>query len=290
MSDDGEGAGIYYVREKSFKTLKTSLKDVKKEIGKAEVEALFTTDGVAGNENMIPVDFACLPDGPESFENIEALVAKLKPKGAAETLVKARDLFEANPEKEEDEERPQPMSMDEWRECLEMGDSDEEDEEDDDDDEDDGALIYIREKIFNVLKGKVKGSITKEEAESLTQLEDIPDDENMIPVDMTSLEECANLGDADEIIEKLGAKGFVEAIVKARALFEAKLPDAKKEDVPQPMTAKDLREVMEDMDMQEGDFEGEEEELGLDDEDDEDEDDDEDDEEVEEPPKKKAKA
>ena len=53
----------------------------------------------------------------QEFEDVEQMVEKLGPKGAAEAFVKAREYFEAN--KKESEEQPKPVTASEWRQVLE---------------------------------------------------------------------------------------------------------------------------------------------------------------------------
>merc|ERR1740120_17270 len=49
----------------------------------------------------------------------EEMVEKLGAKGAAEAFVKAAEYFDANKDKEPDDERPKPMTAAQWREILE---------------------------------------------------------------------------------------------------------------------------------------------------------------------------
>merc|ERR1719229_1843598 len=66
----------------------------------------------------------------EEFDDVESMVEKLGPKGTAEAFVKARDYFDANKDKEPENERPQPMTAAEWKKVLEE-DFDEGEEEED---------------------------------------------------------------------------------------------------------------------------------------------------------------
>jgi len=113
LSELDEG-GIMYVREKIYTSLKAKFE--KGEVTTADVDELAQVEGVADDEVMVPVDMKAVG---EEFEDIPAMVEKLGAKGTAEAFIKARDLFVENPSKEDDDERPQPMSAKEWREVLE---------------------------------------------------------------------------------------------------------------------------------------------------------------------------
>merc|ERR1719444_697002 len=66
------------------------------------------------------------------------MVEKLGVKGTAEAFVKAKAYFDANKDKESDEERPKPMTAAEWKRVLEADDDElgfEGEEEDDFEDE-----------------------------------------------------------------------------------------------------------------------------------------------------------
>merc|ERR1719436_443613 len=85
---------------------------------------------------MVPVDMRGVG---EDFDDVEGMVEKLGPKGTAEAFVKAREYFDANKDKEPDDERPKEMTAGEWKQVLqEEGDDlegEEEDEEEELDDE-----------------------------------------------------------------------------------------------------------------------------------------------------------
>merc|ERR1719359_174717 len=92
----------------------------------------------------------------------------------------------------------------------------------------------------------------------------------MVPVDMKAVDE--SFEDVEQMIEKLGPKGTIEAFVKARELFEKNEDGEPEEERPKEMTAKEWRSVLEEDEMDEDGeeefplMEGEEEEF-LDDED-----------------------
>merc|ERR1719240_1343959 len=104
-----------YVREKIFKELSTKVKD-SKEISKEDVDSLVQVDDIPDDEIMLPVDMKAVG---EPFEDIEQMLTKLGPKATAESFIKARELFESNPDKEDEAERPKTMTAQEWREVLE---------------------------------------------------------------------------------------------------------------------------------------------------------------------------
>jgi len=128
-------------------------------------------------------------------------------------------------------------------------------------------IFYVAEDTYKEVAGKLKESkeITKEDINKMTFPEDLPEEAMMIPVDMRGVEE--EFDDVEAMVEKLGPKGAAEAFVKAREYFEKNKPEG--DDCPQPMTAKEWRDVLEeeDLDMMEDleeeplDIEGEEEEL-----------------------------
>merc|ERR1711874_371860 len=66
----------------------------------------------------------------QDFDDVEQMLQQLGNKGTAEAFVKARKYFQANKDKEPEEERPKPMTAKEWREVLEEDQLEEEEEED----------------------------------------------------------------------------------------------------------------------------------------------------------------
>jgi len=87
-----------------------------KDVSKDDVESLVQVDDIPDEEIMLPVDMKAVG---EPFEDIEQMLAKLGPKKTAESFLKARELFESNPDKEDEAERPKSMTAQEWREVLE---------------------------------------------------------------------------------------------------------------------------------------------------------------------------
>merc|ERR1719316_1741061 len=71
---------------------------------------------------MLPVDMKAVG---EPFEDVEQMLTKLGAKTAAESFIKARDLFNSNPDKEDEAERPKTMTAQEWRDVLEEDDGEE---------------------------------------------------------------------------------------------------------------------------------------------------------------------
>merc|ERR1719160_25153 len=118
---------------------------------------------------MVPADFAAIKKehAVESSDDdvYNVLLDTLKPKEAAEAIIKARDLFISNPSGEADEDRPDPMTVKEWQECMDDSDSDAEDVSEDLDDMDDSSILHLREKPFKKLEAKAKkpDKITKDE-------------------------------------------------------------------------------------------------------------------------------
>merc|ERR1711948_138516 len=82
----------------------------------------------------------------------------------------------------------------------------------------------------------------------------LAEDELMVPVDMRGV--GGDYDDVEQMVEKLGPKGTVEAFIKAADYFDANKDGEPEEERPKPMTAAEWKQVLE-----EGDDEGEEEEL-----------------------------
>merc|ERR1712194_568376 len=98
------------------------------------VNELTFPENLPDEEVMLPVDMRGVG---EDFDDVEQMVEKLGPKGTAQAFIKAKEYFDANKDKEPEDERPQPMTAAEWRAVLEDEDllEDEEEEVDDEDEE-----------------------------------------------------------------------------------------------------------------------------------------------------------
>merc|ERR1719171_173641 len=75
---------------------------------------------------MIPVDMRGVGD---DYDDVEQMVEKLGSKGTVEAFIKAADYFDANKDKEPEDERPKPMTAAEWKKVLEEDDMEGEEEE-----------------------------------------------------------------------------------------------------------------------------------------------------------------
>merc|ERR1712084_35978 len=96
------------------------------EITQDMVSKLAFPENIADDEIMVPVDMRGVE---EDFDDVEQMVEKLGPKGAAEAFLKAKAYFDANKDGEPEEERPKPMTAAEWKQVLEEdGDEGEEEE------------------------------------------------------------------------------------------------------------------------------------------------------------------
>mmetsp|Transcript_25667 Transcript_25667/g.59813 ORF Transcript_25667/g.59813 Transcript_25667/m.59813 type:complete len:171 (+) Transcript_25667:97-609(+) len=115
-ADDAETTqDIFYVCKKTLGQLKEKVKkgeDISKEL----VNELTFPENLGDDEVMVPVDMRGVG---EEFEDVEQMIEKLGPKGTAEAFIKAAEYFEANPNKEPEDERPKEMSAKEWRKVLE---------------------------------------------------------------------------------------------------------------------------------------------------------------------------
>merc|ERR1711920_999205 len=118
-------------------------------------------------------------------------------------------------------------------------------------------IFYVCKKALQTCKDKVsKGEeVTQELVNELTFPENLPDDEIMVPVDMRGV--GTDFDDVEQMMEKLGAKGTIEAFIKAADYFDANKDNEPEEERPKPMTAAEWKQVLEE----DGDvaFEGEEE-------------------------------
>merc|ERR1719517_56070 len=83
-------------------------------------------ENIADEEIMVPVD---MRGAEQDFDDVEQMVEKLGPQGAAEAFLKAKEYFDANKDGEEEEERPKPMTAAEWKQVLEEDDDEGEEEE-----------------------------------------------------------------------------------------------------------------------------------------------------------------
>merc|ERR1712187_1094473 len=95
--------------------IKAKLK-ASEEISEETVNELTFPEKLADDEMMVPVDMRGVG---EDFDDVEQMLEKLGPKGTAEAFVKAKEYFDANKDKEPEDERPKPMTAKEWREILE---------------------------------------------------------------------------------------------------------------------------------------------------------------------------
>mmetsp|Transcript_10229 Transcript_10229/g.29066 ORF Transcript_10229/g.29066 Transcript_10229/m.29066 type:complete len:163 (+) Transcript_10229:105-593(+) len=125
------------------------------------------------------------------------------------------------------------------------------------------TIVYVREKVLKELRENVKDGkeITKDAIDGLTAEKDVSPEEMMVPVDMEGLED---LDDMDALITKLGAKGVAEAFIKAEDRFKANKSKMPADSAPEPMTAKEWKELAEQAELEdmeeESMMEGEEEE------------------------------
>jgi len=123
-SADDEG-DYFYVCKKALDSVREKLKK-SEEVTQADVEVLAFPEGLADTELMVPVD---MRGAGGDFEDVEQMVEKLGPKGAAEAFVKAADHFEKTKDSLPEDERPKPMTATEWKAVLEEEDDMEGEEE-----------------------------------------------------------------------------------------------------------------------------------------------------------------
>merc|ERR1712190_169591 len=199
-------------------------------------------ENIADEEIMVPVDMRGVD---QDFDDVEQMVEKPGPKGAAEAFLKAKEYFDANKDGEAEEERPKPMTAAEWKQQSNA-----------DSDHYDYNIFYVCKKTLDSLQEKLKSSeeITQDMVNKLAFPENIADEEIMVPVDMRGVEQ--DFDDVEQMVEKLGPKGAAEAFLKAKEYFDANKDGEPEEERPKPMTAAEWKQVLE-----EDDDEGEEEEL-----------------------------
>merc|ERR1719378_1835599 len=105
------GEDIFYVAEGELDKIKGMVKEIQKD----DVDKLTFPENLPDDTMMVPVDMRGVG---EEFEDVEQMLEKLGPKGAAEAFVKAREYFDKNGNKEE----TKPMTAKEWSAVLEEDD------------------------------------------------------------------------------------------------------------------------------------------------------------------------
>merc|ERR1711963_1108895 len=116
---------IFYVCKKTLESLQDKMKKGE-EVTQDMVDKLAFPENIADDEIMVPVDMRGVE---QDFDDVEQMVEKLGPKGAAEAFLKAKEYFDANKDGEPEEERPKPMPAAEWKQILEQDDDEGEEEE-----------------------------------------------------------------------------------------------------------------------------------------------------------------
>merc|ERR1712039_197495 len=113
-----EGADIFYVCKKALETCKEKIKK-SEDVEQALLTQLTFPEDLADDEMMVPVDMRGVG---EQYDDVEQMVEKLGPKGTVEAFIKAAEYFDANKDKEPDDERPKAMTAAEWKKVLEEDD------------------------------------------------------------------------------------------------------------------------------------------------------------------------
>merc|ERR1719502_2301261 len=118
-------------------------------------------------------------------------------------------------------------------------------------------IYYVPQAAFEALQKKMlKKQVLFTDLVPLTNPMEAGDDDTMLPVDMRGL--GIEIDDVDDIAEKLGPNGTVEAFVKARKYFEDNQGGDAEEGRPKAISGKEFKAMMmEDMEQQEGDEEPE---------------------------------
>jgi len=106
-------------------------------------------------------------------------------------------------------------------------------------------IFYVCQKKLEELRQILKDGkeVVQEHVRSLADPEGLADDELVVPVDMAA---AGDFGDVDEMVEKLGPKGAVEAFIKARDFLVNAEKDKPEDDRTEAMSAQEWREVLMD--------------------------------------------
>merc|ERR1719510_2732299 len=111
------------------------------------INELTFPENLKDDEIMVPVDMRGVGG---DFDDVEQMVEKLGPKGTAEAFIKAAEYFEANKDKEPEDERPKPMTAADWKKVLEEDEflegEEEEGADDLEDDEDEAEPATKKQK------------------------------------------------------------------------------------------------------------------------------------------------
>merc|ERR1711988_810039 len=86
------------------------------------LDQIMDPEQVPDEEIMLPVDMRGVG---KDYDSVDEMVGDLGVVGAAEAFVKAREYFEANKDRESEEERPKPMTAAEWKVVLAEDDEEE---------------------------------------------------------------------------------------------------------------------------------------------------------------------
>eukprot|EP00928_Gymnodinium_smaydae_P051067 TRINITY_DN345_c0_g1_i1.p1 TRINITY_DN345_c0_g1~~TRINITY_DN345_c0_g1_i1.p1 ORF type:complete len:159 (-),score=72.16 TRINITY_DN345_c0_g1_i1:187-663(-) len=113
--DVAEEQDIFYVCKSALEEVKVAIKDGK-DVSDELISKLTSPEDLADEEVMVPVDMRGVG---EDFDDIEQMVEKLGNKGTAEAFVKAVEFFETSAKKIPEDDRPKPMTAQEWRTILE---------------------------------------------------------------------------------------------------------------------------------------------------------------------------
>jgi len=120
---------IFYVCKKTLEQLKDKIKK-SEEITKECVSELTSPENLGDEEMMVPVDMRGVKEKVgKDFDDVDMMVDELGAKGTADAFLAAAVYFDANKDKEPEDERPQPMTAKEWRKILEENDMGEDVEE-----------------------------------------------------------------------------------------------------------------------------------------------------------------
>ncbi|CAE8678982.1 unnamed protein product [Polarella glacialis] len=137
----------------------------------------------------------------------------------------------------------------------------------------DESVFYVSQKALLVVKLKLENGeeIDQTLLDSFAHPGEFPDEEILVPIDMSALDadfppeeeelidEDSRL-DVERMVAKLGAKGTAEALIRAQKLFLENRTGESAAERPKPMTGKEWKEIWGN----DGFEEGEEEEMSED--------------------------
>eukprot|EP00927_Polykrikos_kofoidii_P025221 TRINITY_DN226_c2_g1_i2.p1 TRINITY_DN226_c2_g1~~TRINITY_DN226_c2_g1_i2.p1 ORF type:complete len:161 (+),score=74.91 TRINITY_DN226_c2_g1_i2:94-576(+) len=149
---DEDDKNIYYICKKTLQAVRKDVASGKK-ITKESIKNFIEHEELDEEEIVVPVDMKGLDD---DFDSLEEMVEKLGEEGTAKCFIKAADQFEKSKLEIPEEDRPQEMTVGDWR--LSLEDDEGEEEEDGEEDEEGEEEEEEEEEAEEPVKKKAKKS------------------------------------------------------------------------------------------------------------------------------------